>query len=91
LNLISDPFKQHEGVTYIARLLSIVEVFKTPHERRGVVTFSPHITQTLKADDIVQIFEAIVKSPLVSVLLKLAEGTNNPRLQVGSRITKLKM
>lgn len=35
---LTDPFKQLEAITCIAKLLSIVEVFNTPTERRAVVS-----------------------------------------------------
>lgn len=40
-----DPYKQLEAVACIAKLLSIVEVFPTPQERRAVV--STHSLHTL--------------------------------------------
>jgi Ca2+-binding EF-hand superfamily protein len=61
---------QLEATTLLAKLLSITQVFATPMERRAV------------AEDIVAIFEVVVKSNLVSHLIRLLqEGADHPLLQ----------
>lgn len=67
---------QLEATTLLAKLLSITQVFATPMERRAV------------AEDIVAIFEVVVKSNLVSHLIRLLqEGADHPLLQVSHLIS----
>ena len=62
---------QLEAATLLSKLLSITQVFATPMERRAV------------AEDIVAIFVVVVKSNLVSHLVRLLqEGADHPLLQV---------
>jgi hypothetical protein len=60
-----------EACTLFAKLTSIVQVFSTPLERRAV------------SDDVVAIFEVIVKHNLSSLFVKyLQEANDHPLLQV---------
>jgi hypothetical protein len=63
------PAKQLEAVICLSKLLSIVEVFRTPIERRSV------------ADDIVRIFEYVVRGSFVPILVKLADSSPTPQIQ----------
>lgn len=64
------PVRHLEGLQTFAKLLSIVEVFASPIERRAI------------ADDVVMIFEYIAKTGLVSTFLKFAAQIEDTRLQV---------
>lgn len=62
-------FEQMDAVSHLAKLLSIVEVFGTPSERRAV------------ADDIVALFEQLVSAGIVKRLVLLMRDSSQPTLQ----------
>jgi len=70
INALTDAFKQLEALSCISKLLSIVDVFRSPTERRAV------------AEDIVRIFEVIVRGSLTPILLRFADSTLNPQIQL---------
>jgi len=60
---------QLEGLTNIAKLLAIVEIFRTPHERRGV------------AEVIIKIFEMVVQTSITPRVIHLLQYSNVPQAQ----------
>eukprot|EP01125_Pyxidicula_operculata_P010084 TRINITY_DN331_c1_g1_i2.p1 TRINITY_DN331_c1_g1~~TRINITY_DN331_c1_g1_i2.p1 ORF type:complete len:645 (+),score=128.51 TRINITY_DN331_c1_g1_i2:2-1936(+) len=65
-----NPFNQIEGTKHMARLLSIVEVFATPIERRAV------------CDDILPVYDVMVKHNLPARFVKFIHQYDKPPLQI---------
>eukprot|EP01122_Echinamoeba_exundans_P009822 TRINITY_DN3538_c0_g1_i1.p1 TRINITY_DN3538_c0_g1~~TRINITY_DN3538_c0_g1_i1.p1 ORF type:complete len:1064 (+),score=289.89 TRINITY_DN3538_c0_g1_i1:121-3312(+) len=65
-------FEQLDAVSHLAKMLSIVEVFGTPSERRAV------------ADDIVALFEQLVRANMVKRLIQLMSDNSQHSLQYHS-------
>lgn len=64
------PSQQLEALQALSKLLSIVEIFPTPIERRAI------------AEEVTLIFEYIAQYNLVPLLLKFALQSNEPKIQV---------
>jgi len=66
----SDQLNQQQAIVQFSKMLSIVEIFPTPLQRRGV------------ADEVIALFEFIYQNAIHADWVRLLNTTTSPSLQV---------